>query len=121
MPLKEDHSFIKGAEKKLALNCCKQTLKGVEKDLLVTENEIKEIIEADHHLKRLFSIITSVPGVGNVVATEVIVNSNEFKKMNDPRKFSCYCGVAPFEHSSGSSVRGRTRTSKKAMRFSSTE
>lgn len=36
------------------------------------------------------------------------------KNINDPRKYACYSGVAPFEHSSGSSIRGRTRTSKKA-------
>ncbi len=114
VPLKEDSSFINRAEKNQAISCCKQTLKGVEADLLVTENQIQEVIEGDEHLKRLFTIVKSVPGVGKVVATEVIVNSNEFKKINEARKFACYCGVAPFEHTSGSSVRGRTRTCKKA-------
>jgi transposase len=27
------------------------------------------------------------------------------------RKFACYCGVAPFEYKSGSSIKGRTRVS----------
>ena len=29
--------------------------------------------------------------------------------LKDTRKLACYCGVAPFEHSSGSSVRGKTK------------
>ncbi|MEO8109364.1 MAG: transposase [Ginsengibacter sp.] len=29
--------------------------------------------------------------------------------MKDARKLACYCGVAPFEYSSGSSIRGRTQ------------
>jgi len=29
--------------------------------------------------------------------------------MKDARKLACYCGVAPFEYSSGSSVRGKTK------------
>ncbi len=33
---------------------------------------------------------------------------------NVPRKYACYAGIAPFEHTSGTSVRGKTRTSKKA-------
>ena len=65
-------------------------------------------------LKELFAIIESVPGVGKITATEIVINTNEFKKINDPRKYACYAGVAPFEHSSGTSVRGKTRTCKKA-------
>ena len=29
--------------------------------------------------------------------------------LKDTRKLACYCGVAPFEYSSGSSIRGRTK------------
>ncbi|RYF50641.1 MAG: hypothetical protein EOO39_44090, partial [Cytophagaceae bacterium] len=44
-------------------------------------------------------------GVGQVVATELILASDEFKAINDPKKLACHAGVAPFEHSLGSSVR----------------
>jgi len=49
-----------------------------------------------------------------VTAVNLIVHTNEFKKLNDPRKLACYCGIAPFEHSSGSSIRGKTRVSHMA-------
>lgn len=29
--------------------------------------------------------------------------------MNDSRKLACYCGVAPFGYSSGTSIRGKTK------------
>ena len=29
--------------------------------------------------------------------------------LNDTRKLACYCGVAPFKYSSGTSVRGKTK------------
>lgn len=32
-------------------------------------------------------------------------------RFSDVRKLICYCGVAPFEHSSGISIRGKTRVS----------
>lgn len=31
--------------------------------------------------------------------------------MTNVKQLACYCGVAPFTHTSGTSVRGRTRTS----------
>ena len=38
------------------------------------------------------------------------------REMTDHRKFACYCGLAPFEHSSGTSVRGGCHTSSMANR-----
>ena len=44
-----------------------------------------------------------------VTAINLIVHTNEFKILLDARKLSCYCGIAPFEHTSGKSIRGKTR------------
>jgi transposase len=39
----------------------------------------------------------------------MIVLTENFTRFSTARKFACYAGIAPFEHSSGSSIRGRTR------------
>lgn len=44
----------------------------------------------------------------------MIIATNEFKDISDPKKFACYAGVAPFEHTSGTSIRGKSRVSHKA-------
>ena len=62
----------------------------------------------------MFSIITSITGIGPVIAVEMIITTNEFKDIKDPASYACYSGVAPFEHSSGKSVRGRNRVSHRA-------
>ncbi len=36
--------------------------------------------------------------MGHATATEVIVATNEFKAINDPKKLACHAGVAPFEY-----------------------
>ena len=69
------------------------------------------MIALDPELNRLFNLITSVTGVGSITATEVIITTNEFKTIDCPKKYACYSGVAPFEHQSGSSIRGKTRVS----------
>jgi transposase len=57
----------------------------------------------------LLSIITSVVGIGFVTAINLLVHTNGFTMMRDARKLACYCGVAPFEYSSGTSIRGKTK------------
>ncbi|MDR1120095.1 MAG: IS110 family transposase, partial [Dysgonamonadaceae bacterium] len=45
------------------------------------------------------------------VATYLIVYTHNFTRFANWRKFACYCGIAPFEYQSGTSVRGRTQVS----------
>lgn len=93
---------------------CKSSLTALKKDLIKIDEKIIELIKSDEQLKYLFKIVSSVDNVGPVIATAVIVETNEFKKFNNGKKFACYTGVAPFEHSSGTSIRGKTRVSHMA-------
>jgi transposase len=96
-------------------------LKGIVKSKVKVEKRMLQLIDEDEELKRLFSLITSVKCVGDVLATGLIVYTNAFTRMTNTRQLACYCGVAPFEHSSGTSVRGRIGTSNFAnMKLKST-
>jgi transposase len=111
--IKETVSFEKvaaGEMKKL----CKLSLKALETDIDQVESKMDQVIASDAELKRLFQVVTSVEGIGKVTATEMIITTYEFKDISEPSKFACYSGVAPFEHSSGTSLRGRPRVSHKA-------
>ena len=89
-------------------------IKQLQKQLEAIDLEIKETIYSDDRLKRLFTLIISVPGVGKQTAVSVITTTNEFISITEAKKFACYCGVVPFEHTSGSSIRGKHRVSQKA-------
>jgi transposase len=111
--LNETISFDKAAateSKKL----CKASLNSLDEDIKRVELKIDQVIASDEELKRLFSIVTSIEGIGKVTATEMIITTNEFKDITDPAKFACYSGVAPFEYSSGSSIKGKSRVSHRA-------
>lgn len=75
---------------------------------------ILECINAQPELKRLYILLRSVPGVGPVLASNLLAVTEGFTRFKDPRALSCHAGAAPYEHTSGSSVRGRTRVSPKA-------
>lgn len=116
VPLAEQKHFgDKGLTAQLGQHCS-GSLKALINDLKGVEKAIKQLIADDSILKSLFDLVTSIPGVGQVVATELILASDEFKAIDDPKKLACHAGVAPFEHSSGSSVRGKTRVNHHARK-----
>lgn len=111
------NEFRQTGNKDMALvieNTSKNALKGLEKDLKKIELEMDKLIKSDDKLSRLFGLITSVSGIGKITTIELICFTNEFKMYNTAKQLACYCGVAPFEYSSGSSVRGKTRVSRMA-------
>ncbi len=76
-----------------------------------TEEQIKALISSNEEMARNFKLACSVKGIGLVIASFMIVTTNNFTSFNQARKYACYCGIAPFEHSSGSSIKARTRVS----------
>ena len=38
-----------------------------------------------------------------------IIHTNNFQAFETARQYECYLGIAPFEHSSGTSIKGKTR------------
>ena len=75
------------------------------------ELAIKTLIEKDSQTKRYREIIESIPGYGPIISAKLIEVTKGFTRLTQPRKLACYAGVAPFEYSSGTSVRGKTRVS----------
>ncbi|WP_143100818.1 transposase [Spirosoma endophyticum] len=113
-PIQEQQGFVEKSFQKQLTKNCQASLKAINADLESAEKQINGLIQSDDRLRELFGLITSVPGVGDAIATEVLVATNEFKAINDPKKLACHAGVAPFEYRSGSSVRGKTRVSQHA-------
>ena len=112
-PLAEVRRFYKEHYKTL-VNASKSSIKSLLRDLKEIDKQIKELIKSDEQLSKQFERVTSVPNVGSVIGVAVLISTNEFKDIKDARKFACHCGVAPFEHTSGTSIRGKTRVSHMA-------
>jgi len=89
----------------------KQRLKTFSEQIEQIENEIKSLIESDTEIKKNYNLVKSVIGIGLVNAVTFIVNTNNFSGFTDGRKYACYSGVAPFEETSGTSVKGKTKVS----------
>lgn len=91
--IRESQSFIKVYQKKID----------------AVDHQMLELIQQDLELKKQYELVTSVHGVGKQTAMFIIAYTGGFTLFTDWRKFACYCGIAPFEYNSGTSVRGKTR------------
>jgi transposase len=86
-------------------------IKELTADIKEVEAAIKELIKQQDALNNNYKLLVSIKGVGFVTAVYMLACTDNFSKFINSRKFSCYAGLAPFEHSSGSSIRGRSRVS----------
>lgn len=109
-PINEQQKFVKEKIYKQSVSSCKKTLTAINKDIISLEKQIKQLINSDERLKRLNEIITSVPFVGPVTSIRIILATNEFTRITEPKKFACYAGVAPFVKNSGMFV-GKAKVS----------
>jgi transposase len=101
VPLGEQARFNTGKVSRQNLQICSQSLKGLDHDIAKADKAIDQLIAGDAELSRLFELATSVSGIGKVTAAHVIIATNEFRDISDPKKFACYSGVAPFTDDSG--------------------
>lgn len=101
-PEKKTDFIIKELEHKIRVN---------EKIIEKTEAALKQIIEANEKIKINYILLTSIKGIGMVNALMTIAYTENFISFSDGRSYAVYAGVVPFDHSSGTSIRGRKRVS----------
>lgn len=71
------------------------------------EQAIKVIFKNNPQLWASFQLITTVKGIGFIIASYLIAYTYNFKRFDNCRKFACYSGIAPFDYQSGTSIRGK--------------
>jgi len=108
---KETEAFIDPSVSKAMVKEGRAVLRSLDKALERVDSLIKKLIESNSSLKATFDLMTSVPGVGPQIACHLLIHTRCFTTFDNARQMACYAGIAPFEYSSGSSIKGRTRVS----------
>ncbi|MBE9095901.1 IS110 family transposase [Tychonema sp. LEGE 07203] len=84
-------------------------------DYLQQQQLIKKLI-SDHfnqhqHLKQQRELLTSIPGIGDLIASILLAEIGDVSDCDNARQLAAYAGLTPSERSSGTSVKGKTRLS----------
>lgn len=109
--IKEFKTCFSINENEMLFKSLRKIHKELEVQILKIEKEIKSLIKQDKELTEQFTLVTSVKGVGLVLGVYFLVTTNGFTRFEDGRKYACYCGTAPFEKQSGTSLNAKSKVS----------
>lgn len=112
--IQENSRILVKSEYKCFFEAQNKLVKSLTTQICKVEEQIKLIITSDLKLENIYNLITSISGVGFIVAAYFISTTSCFTKFKNGRKYACYCGTAPFEYSSGTSIHFKTRVNPMA-------
>ena len=81
-----------------------------------TDDAIMALIKSSSHIKQIYTILISIPGIGPVIARHMIALTDCFTKFNSWKAFANFIGTAPHAKQSGTTLKKKARTSKQAHR-----
>ncbi len=90
-------------------------VQNLDEEIQNIEQAMQQIIQTNKQLKERFKLLMSIPGVGFLTACMFIVYTNDFEDFDDPRKFACHAGAAPFVFASGQYT-SKAATSQRAQK-----
>lgn len=86
-------------------------LKANQEDIKAVEAQLQAVVSGDDALQKTYSLLVSVKGIGPVNAWMTIAFTENFTSFSNPRSYAVYVGVVPFDHQSGTSLKGKKRVS----------
>ena len=105
-----DHSY---EPNKGVIRRMKQRIKLLKKQITQVEKQIEKTIQADEVLLPKVTNICKVKGLGIVTVATIIAETNGFVLFNSRGQLVSYSGYDIIERTSGTSLKGKTRISKK--------
>lgn len=79
--------------------------------------EIAEVVKENASLQQVIKLICTMPGVGMLTAVTVLAETNGFELIRNKRQLTSYAGLDVREKQSGTSVKGKSRISKRGNKY----
>jgi transposase len=102
------HDCYHEGETKLIKEIQERLIENLNHEIFKIEEELDSIIASDKSMSTNFGLVLSVIGIGKINAWFLIAYTANFSLFKNARAFACYCGIAPFENSSGT-IKGKTK------------
>lgn len=91
-----------------------KVIKAIDAQIEAIDAEIDSIIAVDPVLARQKELLTSIDGIGERIAINMIAITGGFSRFQNARQFCSFAGLTPYKYDSGTSVRSRAKISKRA-------
>lgn len=109
--IKERRHMYGDNKKDIMVKMLEQKQKENSKKIEIVELQLIKIVTTDEKMHTNYTLLTSIKGIGKINALMTIAYTENFVSFTNPRSYAVYVGVIPFDHSSGTSIRGRKRVS----------
>ncbi|MEJ7738832.1 MAG: IS110 family transposase [Chitinophagaceae bacterium] len=111
VPVNELNECGCACEAKIMEKLQKPVLRALQKSKLAIEALITKTVQKDEELNTKVKRVVSIKGIGPVTAIALMVYTKGFTAFENGKQLACYCGVVPFDKSSGTSVRYKSTVS----------
>lgn len=94
-----------------------EALEDIKERLKESDREIRELLKKETEFSKNASIAVSVPGISYITAAAILIDTENFKRFTDPRKYASHVGCVPYKYESGTSIYRKPHPSKASNRF----
>jgi len=81
------------------------SLEFASKQVVSTTKQIRSFCSQDAQIKKCIGHLTSIPGIGRIVASHLLARIGDYREMQNVRQLASFLGLAPAEDSTGDTVR----------------
>ena len=85
----------------------------LEREIKHVEKDIAAHVQSHPHLASDAGLLESIPGIGKLTAQKILAELGDARAFDSSGSAAAYAGLSPQQHQSGTSVRKKTRLSKK--------
>jgi len=107
--LKEMQQLLGSPSTDTACIVLNRAIENLGKQIKAIETRMELLLMEDRELSGNYKLLCSLRGIGFVVACQLLYHTENFKRFESWRQFSSYCGLAPYEYRSGTSVNRRKK------------
>jgi transposase len=95
----------------------KKIIAVLEREIEKLEKEMEKLVKSDAELHAKMKDLCTIPGCGLITAAAIVAETGGFKEFTSAKQLTSYAGYDIVHNESGSSVKGKTRISKKGNRY----
>lgn len=95
-----------------AITVLEKEIESLSESITVLEREMSALISSHPQMRQIVDMLKTVPGVQELLASNILVLTNGFKLNKSGKELASYLRIAPFKFESGKSVQRKAKSPK---------
>ena len=113
--MKQDTNVLGLSNADLVVKSKLHVIKTMDQEIKILEQQIDDIVRSNSAIKATIRLLTSIVGVGPIIAMDTLLATDNFRKFDTWRQYASFTGSAPFPNESGKMIKPK-RISKLARK-----